>query len=279
MIYTCKEQPTPAVTAEAYMENIGPRIRLARRLVGLTQAALGERLGVTGQAVGNWERGGLIDSDNLEKLRTEIPLDDPRIEQLTRSAEPGRQAASKLTIGAPTEARALLAAYGRTPTPRPPFAEDRDYEAEFRDAMDAYLPGYGHGRELRAGEYTMRFDFVSDYTIADIVVARPSRLHQRTQEVTVPRFVLSPMAVYGAIVRLAVAQRTASPPRDAVLILVVPNDTRAATPRFRRTVWEASVIGVETHIVDSVTAAAELLAKKEIDAMFPDEDDTPPPET
>lgn len=38
-------------------EKIGAYIASLRKAVGLTQAELGERLGVTGQAVSGWERG------------------------------------------------------------------------------------------------------------------------------------------------------------------------------------------------------------------------------
>ncbi len=39
-------------------EQIGAYIAARRKTVGLTQAELGERLGITAQSVSNWERGG-----------------------------------------------------------------------------------------------------------------------------------------------------------------------------------------------------------------------------
>ena len=38
-------------------EQIGAYIAARRKVVGLTQAELGERLGITAQSVSNWERG------------------------------------------------------------------------------------------------------------------------------------------------------------------------------------------------------------------------------
>ncbi len=38
-------------------EQIGTYIAARRKAVGLTQAELGERLGITAQSVSNWERG------------------------------------------------------------------------------------------------------------------------------------------------------------------------------------------------------------------------------
>ena len=42
------------------MKRIGAYIQLRRKLTGLTQAQLGERLHVTAQSVSNWERGMLL---------------------------------------------------------------------------------------------------------------------------------------------------------------------------------------------------------------------------
>ena len=42
------------------MQKIGTYIQLHRKLAGLTQAQLGERLHVTAQSVSNWERGLLL---------------------------------------------------------------------------------------------------------------------------------------------------------------------------------------------------------------------------
>ena len=42
------------------MKQIGTYIQLRRKLAGLTQAQLGERLLVTAQSVSNWERGLLL---------------------------------------------------------------------------------------------------------------------------------------------------------------------------------------------------------------------------
>lgn len=39
------------------LERIGAFIQTGRKEVGLTQAKLGERLGVSAQSVSNWERG------------------------------------------------------------------------------------------------------------------------------------------------------------------------------------------------------------------------------
>lgn len=39
------------------LEKIGAFIQTGRKEVGLTQAKLGERLGVSAQSVSNWERG------------------------------------------------------------------------------------------------------------------------------------------------------------------------------------------------------------------------------
>ena len=42
------------------MQKIGTYIQLRRKLAGLTQAQLGERLHVTAQSISNWERGLLL---------------------------------------------------------------------------------------------------------------------------------------------------------------------------------------------------------------------------
>ena len=50
-------------------EKIGAYIASLRKAVGLTQAGLGERLGVTGQAVSGWERGEFLpDTGILQDL-------------------------------------------------------------------------------------------------------------------------------------------------------------------------------------------------------------------
>ena len=46
-------------------EQIGTYIAARRKAVGLTQAELGERLGITAQAVSNWERGETLPDTGL----------------------------------------------------------------------------------------------------------------------------------------------------------------------------------------------------------------------
>ena len=46
-------------------EQIGAYIAARRKTVGLTQAELGERLGITAQSVSNWERGETMPDTGL----------------------------------------------------------------------------------------------------------------------------------------------------------------------------------------------------------------------
>ena len=56
-------------------ERIGKRIREARQAKGLSQEQLGEKLGVSFQAVSTWETGRFIpDSDHLPALSRELDL-------------------------------------------------------------------------------------------------------------------------------------------------------------------------------------------------------------
>ncbi len=50
------------------IEKIGERICALRKAHGLTQEALGEQLGVSGQAVSKWEKGGIPDTFFLPRL-------------------------------------------------------------------------------------------------------------------------------------------------------------------------------------------------------------------
>ncbi len=50
------------------IEKIGERICALRKAHGLTQEALGERLGISGQAVSKWEKGGIPDTYFLPLL-------------------------------------------------------------------------------------------------------------------------------------------------------------------------------------------------------------------
>jgi len=61
------------------MNSLSDRIRLARRRRGLSQAALAARVGVTGSAVGHWERRSGSDP-SLKSIRAisivlEVPLE------------------------------------------------------------------------------------------------------------------------------------------------------------------------------------------------------------
>ena len=50
-------------------QTLGRRIQEARKAAGLSQESLGERLGVSRQAVSRWERGvGFPDINTLEPL-------------------------------------------------------------------------------------------------------------------------------------------------------------------------------------------------------------------
>ena len=56
------------------LERIGAFIQTGRKEVGLTQAKLGERLGVSAQSVSNWERGETLPDVSLlpERARAAI---------------------------------------------------------------------------------------------------------------------------------------------------------------------------------------------------------------
>lgn len=67
-----------SATFHNHPNNIGDRIREAREAVNLTQSQLSRELGVTRQAVGQWESGVTVpDLENLVVLAivTDQPLD------------------------------------------------------------------------------------------------------------------------------------------------------------------------------------------------------------
>ena len=76
---------------EKMRKQVGERIRAARKLKGLSQEQLGEKLGTSFQAVSSWENGKYIpDSDHLPVLAKELDLSlDALFEEKEKHWKPG----------------------------------------------------------------------------------------------------------------------------------------------------------------------------------------------
>lgn len=87
-------------------EKIGAYIASLRKAVGLTQAELGERLGVTGQAVSGWERGEFLpDTGILQDLALIL---DTSVDALLGGGSCGWRYRRRVTVEQMTEAIACI---------------------------------------------------------------------------------------------------------------------------------------------------------------------------
>ena len=83
------------------MEDVGRRISLMRKNAGLTQMELANRLGISYQAVSNWERGiAMPDISNLGALAGElgVSVDDIIGDKKISSIIEGKPVEEKLTV-------------------------------------------------------------------------------------------------------------------------------------------------------------------------------------
>lgn len=88
------------------MKRIGAYIQLRRKLVGLTQAQLGERLHVTPQSVSNWERGLLLpDTGTLPDLAEIL---DTTVDALLAGGECPPHYRRRMTVGRMQEAMGCI---------------------------------------------------------------------------------------------------------------------------------------------------------------------------
>ena len=76
---------------EKMRKQVGERIRAARKLKGMSQEQLGEKLGTSFQAVSSWENGKYVpDSDHLPVLAKELDLSlDALFEEKEKHWKPG----------------------------------------------------------------------------------------------------------------------------------------------------------------------------------------------
>lgn len=93
----------------------GNRIKEARLKLGLSQAQLAERLGVTLRAFGNWERGDtLINVENLIKLSTLLNLSSDYILGISDFTHPENEFITK-QLGISDDAANTLCYFGQHP--------------------------------------------------------------------------------------------------------------------------------------------------------------------
>ncbi len=140
-----------------YMDiaEVGGQIQTLRKLKGLTQAELGERLGVTFQSVSKWERGETLpDTALLPDLANVL---ETSIDNLLMGGRCARHYRRKVTMGEVIEAIGCFSRVGEL------LGKDNDFyigaidgiNARMNMDMDAYL-GEPYTREALIAEAAMQ---------------------------------------------------------------------------------------------------------------------------
>ena len=111
-------------------EQIGAYIAARRKAVGLTQAELGERLGITAQSVSNWERGETMPDTGL--LQDLALILDTSADELLGAGSCGWRYRRRVTVERMSEAISCIQRL------RELLGEDHFMYRTMIDALDVY---------------------------------------------------------------------------------------------------------------------------------------------
>lgn len=276
---------------------LGDAIRAAREAKGWNQAELGAALGVSGAAVGNWERGGAIAEDNFSALKDLLPLDLSEVPPGELDSLVGRPSRRAGAMGGPRpdplgyysrrreEIRSMQAprisrAGVVRPGPDISFGEHaramvfRRVDDVLRECLPEHLRSNVRGT-ASAGGYQYPLLYVSQKLIADLDV----NAHTIQGMEFSPDSPLPPAPLIGSpnrTLRLAVIRQSMAETPNAALpffALFTPFDDKAfmQPSNYPRRVFENKVLGIELMMFDSIKTLAAVIEAVESGQLFIEE--------
>jgi len=244
----------------------GDALRVERERLRLSQEQLGDMLEVSQQAVANWEAGTAIPRPERRKRLIQIlgPGSElaklmPRYEFAEGPLEPGpsdgeswEDGRSDMTNNEPKEPLkgGLEDTRRKAGTLHARRGSDR---VEFLEALPEALRQYVDG-SITIGAATRRLDYLSPYLGVDVKRLPIDR--------TMAWAASAPSLLNLAMVR-SVTDSSVKPPRQYALILVSDGLKHRSDASVQRLMFDAGVLGVTVHQVESMPQAAQLVAELE----------------
>lgn len=260
----------------------------------MNQAELGGFLGVSGAAVGNWERGGAIAEDNFNALKNILELDlteVPKEEIETQVGRPSRKSSEYLVrkkrilvhrpgidvFREPTTPRRIVAVRpgpGISFGDQPSVMVNRRLDDALRECLPDELKKNVRGIAV-AGGYQYPLLYVSDKLIADLDSAAAA-LQGLEVGPDSPLPASGPQVSVSRSWRLAVVKHSMAEIPNAVLpffALFTPFDDKAFKQpnSYTRRAFENKVLGVELMMFDSIRTLAATIEEIESGRMFIEE--------
>lgn len=242
------------------MSTFGATLRTDRERLKMSQDQLADLLGVSQQAVANWEAGvSMPRRERRARLLqilgpgAELTKNPPRYEFIPSEDRPVSQPTRSLT-GEHTEPADMAANpdFPRRLPPSPMHLVREERFREFRARLPKELHAYVNNR-VTIGAQTRELDYLSPRWGIEVKPVRD-------------RNVMS-MATGPALVRLAVIRGIADqglrPPREYALILVSENGPMQASPGLQRLMFDAGVMGISVYQVESFAQAGDLVRQLE----------------
>jgi transcriptional regulator with XRE-family HTH domain len=246
------------------MSTFGDILKMDRERKGLSQDALAKLLGVSQQAVANWEAGTSLPAKHRREKLVEALGRDALIAQYKPPYEflPAEDSAED------GEPKLLRAEVDKTPqpapTPQPPqtprapgpvartLREIQERRAKMIADVKAALPDNlrtNIGKKRNFGQIEREYEYVSAGVVARIV-SLPHGVAPLTSWVAVP------------ILRLAMAvdPPMAMPSVNCVLFLLTPENPAVVRRRMESFIQDAGILSVSVEIVESAEQIAQAIA-------------------
>jgi transcriptional regulator with XRE-family HTH domain len=273
------------------MTTFGELLRVDREKLKFSQEQLAKMLGVSQQAVANWEAGTahprrerrarllqiLGPQSELAKNppRTEfIPAEDQPVSQSTTKLRAQRLEASAMATDpefkrqSEESARRFEDARRRVEST---MERHRLAREEFMHALPDELRVYVDGH-ITVGAATRRLDYLSPRRGVEL---------KRTPSSKFMAWVNAAPALVNLAVVRGIADQGLRPPRDYSLVFVTDGAPALSGSAMQKVMFDAGVLGVSVYQVESYTQAAELIAELETegeDVTDVTDDDQPNPD-
>jgi len=257
------------------MSTFGETLKLDRERLKMSQDQLASMLGVSQQAVANWEAGAShprrerrarllqILGPGAELVRNPprqdfIPVEDQPVSLSTATLR-GQRREAVMMASDPEYKRKTEESTRRFEETRlrveSTLERHRQARDEFAHALPEELRTYIEGT-ITVGAATRRLDYLSPRRGVEL---------KRTPNSKYMAWVnAAPALVHLAVVR-GIADQGMRPPRDYSLVFVTEGAPSLSGSALQKVMFDAGVLGISVYQVESYTQAAELIAELETD--------------